>query len=182
MQGHSFLGSILTLTYGAHICVSCSIVCLCFFHIIDYFWTISYAKSQLQLRIKLMKIKNMINNVDNILKEHQGDVSDQAWAIISSLLLECNRGKNMPIACGDVFWHLFRCFVCILSQNKSTMAVLATQQPVVMPLHGQDSAHSELILAQLFLALLPIVCQTDLSELLHARAQWLQVTQACCTD
>ena len=31
-----------------------------------------------------------------------------------------------------------------------------------MPLYGQDSVHSELILAQLFLDPLPTVCPTDL--------------------
>ena len=41
------------------------------------------------------------------------------------------------------------------------------QQPVAMPLYGQDSAHSELILAQLFLAqlflaLLPTVRPTEM--------------------
>ena len=33
MQGLSFLGSILTLTYGAHTYVNCSIVYLCFLYI-----------------------------------------------------------------------------------------------------------------------------------------------------
>ena len=37
------------------------------------------------------------------------------------------------------------------------------QQRVVMPLFGQDSTHSELILAHLILALLPAVCPTELN-------------------
>ena len=45
----------------------------------------------------------MIKIADKNEKWHQGDISDQAGAVISSLLWECNGGKNMSIACGEVF-------------------------------------------------------------------------------
>ena len=50
--------------------------------------------------------------------------------------------------------------ICLNAPNARIELILAC-----MPLYGQDSNHSELVLAQLFLALLPTVCPTKMQAL-----------------